>query len=469
MKTETPSREPVCGVDYAWRRMDEPCNLMMINGVLVLERPLAPEDLATLLEERLLPIRRFRQRLVVPRSGRPYWEEDPDFDLAHHLVVSDLPEAASETDLRDAVSALMGAPIDYDRPLWRFHLLRGYRGGSVIMPRLHHCLGDGIALMLVLLSLTDLQPDGDAEGGAENPFRTLFRGVRHDAQRVRELAERVMPEGMRLMLHPGDALRSVGRWVKGAAFTGALGRLTFRRPDPKSALKGQLCDGKRAAWSGPIPVARVKEIQAALGGTMNDVLVTAVAGGLRRYLEHRKGSAVAGGLTFRAAIPVNLRPLELMSELGNQFGLVFLSLPIGIVDPRLRLAEVRRRMRSLRASAEPLVVLRVLSVMGRIPRIFQRAGVSLFGSKATAVLTNVPGPSEPLYLAGKLVQEIFFWVPQAGRLGIGISIFSYNGDVRIGIGTDAGLVPDPERIVAAIDDELDDLLARAESHRAAAG
>jgi len=102
-------------------------------------------------------------------------------------------------------------------------------------------------------------------------------------------------------------------------------------------------------------------------------------------------------------------------------------------------------------------------------RIFQRAGVSLFGSKATAVLTNVPGPSEPLYLAGKLVQEIFFWVPQAGRLGIGISIFSYNGDVRIGIGTDAGLVPDPERIVAAIDDELDDLLARAESHRAAAG
>jgi hypothetical protein len=158
-----------------------------------------------------------------------------------------------------------------------------------------------------------------------------------------------------------------------------------------------------------------------------------------------------------------------MSELGNQFGLVFLSLPIGIVDPRLRLAEVRRRMRSLRASAEPLVVLRVLSVMGRIPRIFQRAGVSLFGSKATAVLTNVPGPSEPLYLAGKLVQEIFFWVPQAGRLGIGISIFSYNGDVRIGIGTDAGLVPDPERIVAAIDDELDDLLARAESHRAAAG
>lgn len=458
MATSAPNREPVSGVDYAWRRMDEPCNLMVINGVLVLDRPLSREELSSLVEERLLPIRRFRQRMVVPRSGRPYWEDDPDFDLDHHVVVSDLPDGASEADLRAAVSSLMGAPIDYDRPLWRFHLLRGYRGGSVLMPRLHHCLGDGIALMLVLLSLTDLQPESEAEGGAENPFRTLFRGVRHDAQRVRELAERVMPEGMRLMLNPGDALRSVGRWVKGAAFTGALGRLALRRPDPRSALKGQLCEGKRAAWSGPIPVERIKRIQAALGGTMNDVLVAAVAGGLRRYLETRQGRELAGGLALRAAVPVNLRPLELMSEMGNQFGLVFLSLPIGIADPHERLAEVRRRMRSLRASAEPLVVLRVLSVMGRVPAVIQRAGVSLFGSKATAVLTNVPGPREPLYMVGKRVREIFFWVPQAGRLGIGISIFSYAGDVRIGIGTDAGLVPDPERIVAAIESEVDHLL-----------
>lgn len=462
--------EPVSPIDYAWLRMDEPCNLMVINGLLVLDQPLAPEELAALVEERLLTIPRFRQRLVVPRGKgrrgrRPYWETDLELDLSYHLAVSDLPAPAGEAELREAVSALMGAPIDYDRPLWRFHLIRGYRGGSVIMPRLHHCLGDGIALMMVLLSLTDLQPEDE---GAENPFRTLFHGVRDDVRRVRELAERVMPEGMRLMLHPGDALRSVGRLVRGAAFTGALGRLALRPPDPKTAFKGQLCAGKRAAWSGPIPVERVREIQAGLGGTMNDILVTAVTGGLRRYLEER-GIAVAGRTAFRAAVPVNLRPLELMSQLGNQFGLVFLTLPIGIADPHERLAEVRRRMRSLRSSAEPLVVLRVLDIMGRIPRALQRAGVSLFGSKATAVLTNVPGPRERLYLSGKSVREIFFWVPQAGRLGIGISIFSYAGDVRIGIGTDAGLVPDPERIVEAIDREIEELLGRAESAASAAG
>lgn len=451
-------------VDYAWLRMDEPCNLMVIHGVLVLDGPVAREDLAALMEERFLTIPRFRQRVVVPEGRgpfgrRPYWEWDADFDLANHLVESALPAPGGEAELREAVSALMGGPVDYSRPLWRFHLLQGYRGGSVIVPRLHHCLGDGIALMLVLLSLADFHPEGEAEGG-ENPFRTLFNGLGHDAGRVRALAERVMPEGMRLMLQPGDALRSVSRWVRGAAFTGALGRLALRIPDKKTVLKGQLCAGKRAAWSGPIPVERVKEIQAGLGGTMNDVLVAAVAGGLRRYLEAR-GSTLGESFGFRAAVPVNLRPLELMSQLGNQFGLVFLTLPVGIADPLERLAEVRRRMRSLRTSAEPLVVQQVLSVMGRIPLALQKVGVSLFGAKATAVLTNVPGPREALYLAGKRIDEIFFWVPQAGRLGIGISIFSYAGAVRIGIGTDAGLVPDPELIVEAIDREVEELLVLA--------
>lgn len=457
-----PAVELVSSVDYAWLRMDEPCNLMMIQGVLALDGSISRDELAGIVEDRFLSIPRFRQRLVVPRRGagrgrRPYWEVDPTFDLAHHLLVSELPAPGGDAELREAISALMGQAPDYDRPLWRFHLIQGFQGGSVIVPRLHHCLGDGIALMLVLLSLTDLE-SVDRAGAPENPFRTLFRGVLEDARQVREAAERVMPEGMRLMLHPADALRSVGAWARGAAFTGALGKLALRKPDPKTALKGQLCAGKRVAWSGPIPVARVRDIQRALGGTINDVLVTAVAGGLRRYLEER-GSPVGARLAFRAAVPVNLRPLEQMSELGNQFGLVFLTLPVGIVDPRERLAAVRRRMRSLRASAEPLVVLRVLAAMGRLPLALQKIGVSLFGAKATAVLTNVPGPREPLFISGRKIREIFFWVPQAGHLGIGISIFSYAGAVRIGIGTDAGLVPDPERIVEAIDRELDQLEA----------
>jgi WS/DGAT/MGAT family acyltransferase len=467
-----PGGEPVSSVDYAWLRMDEPANLMTVNGVLVFDQPLTREELAAVLEERLLAIPRFRDRLVAPRGpngkrrrGRPRWEPDPTFDLRHHLVVSDLPPPGDEAALRDAVSALLGEPLDYDRPLWRFHLFQGYRGGSAVMPTLHHCLGDGIALMMVLFSLTDV---GEGEGRSENPFRTLFAGAGRDLGKVRELAERLMPDGMRLMLHPADALASLGRFLKGAAVTGALGRLALRSSDPKTALKGPLTPGKRVAWSRPIPLAEVKAVGQALGGTVNDVLVTAVAGGLRRYLDGREGAATrkrAGRLAFRAAVPVNVRPLEQMDRLGNQFGLVFLSLPVGILDPVERLAAVRRRMRALRASAEPLVVFGLLRVLGAGPAVFQRAAVRLLAAKTTVVLTNVPGPREVLYMAGKAIRQLFFWVPQAGRVGIGISLLSYAGEVHVGVGTDAGLVPDPERIVETFHQEMEGLKRAAAAAR----
>ena len=469
----TPAERPVPGgetvspVDYAWLRMDEPANLMTVNGVLVFEEPMGREELAAVLEERLLAIPRFRQRLVAPRGpngerrrGRPRWEPDPDFRLERHLVVSDLPAPGDEAALRDAVSALLGEPLDYDRPLWCFHLFQGYRGGSAVMPRLHHCLGDGIALMMVLFSLTDTAGEEGVGERAENPFRALCAGAGRDLARVREAAERLMPDGMRLMLHPADGLARLGRFVKGAAVTGALGRLALRPPDPKTALKGPLGPGKRAAWSRPIPLDEVKAVGRALGGTVNDVLVTAVAGGLRRYLEGRDDAALrrhAGRLAVRAAVPVNVRPLELMDRLGNQFGLVFLPLPLGLPGPVARLAAVRSRMRALRTSAEPLVVFGLLRVLGAWPSIFQRAAVRLLAAKTTVVLTNVPGPRERLYIAGKAIREIFFWVPQAGRVGMGISLMSYAGEVHVGIGTDAGLVPDPERVVECFHQEMEAL------------
>ncbi len=469
-------QEPLSSVDYAWLRMDEPANLMVINGVLVFDRALAPEALRRVLEERFLTIPRFRRRVVFRRRGRPLWQDDPDFDLDRHMVVEQLPQPAGQETLRDAISERLGAPLDPEHPLWCFHLLQGLEdGASVLMCRLHHCLGDGIALMLVLLSLTDLEaagspasPAADGRDGpraaerSENPFRTLFGGGDPDMGRVRELAERVMPEGMRLMLHPAEAFQRTSRWLKGVAMTGSLGRLALRWPDPRTLLKGRLKKGKRAAWSGPVPLADLKEIQGALGGTVNDVLLTAVAGGLRRYLEGR-GQAVRHRLAFRAAVPVNLRPLHLMDRLGNQFGLVFLSLPVGIVEPAARLAAVRRRMRALRSSAEPLVTFGILKLLGLSPNLVQRAVVQLLAAKTTVVMTNVPGPCETLYLGDKPIRELFFWVPQAGKVGLGLSICSYAGQVRLGVGADAGLVPDPEGVVAGFEEEIEALrvLARA--------
>lgn len=454
------SREPLSSVDFAWLRMDDPTNLMHINGVLVLDEPVAFESIRDIIEQRLLAIPRFRSRVVVPRRGKPYWEPDPDFHIANHVGNLALPDPGGDAELREVIERLISEPFDPAHPMWRFEVIQNFRGGTVVMAKLHHCMGDGVALMLVLLSMTDRTPR--IESGARNPFLSLYtrqeqerQGEEHlDLETIRRLAEEIMPEGMKLMLHPAEAFRKVKGWVKGPVATGNLGRLVFRRPDPRTRFKGPLGVAKSVSWSEALPLDEVKAVSKALGATINDVLLSAMTGGLRRYLT-QNGGAPPDSLNFRAAMPVNLRTMENMDQLGNQFGLIFLSLPVGIADPARRLAELKRRSSSLKRSLEPVVVFRILDALGIVPRKVQNLVVSIFATKATAVMTNVPGPKDMLYLAGKPLRDLFFWVPQAGRVGIGISICSYAGRVRLGVGTDTGLVPDPEKIVAGFHEELE--------------
>jgi diacylglycerol O-acyltransferase / wax synthase len=327
-----------------------------------------------------------------------------------------------------------------------------------------------VALMLVLLSLTDLQPAGpptveaqpdapaepeEPEAEGTNPFTDLFRHPMRDLAKIRALADEISPDLMRLLQNPVEAMRRAP-WLTAAGAVAAFGRLVGRLPDPKTPFKGPLGVPKLVAWSDPLQLAEVKSVGRALGGTINDVLVAATTGGLRRYLTRR--AEPPRRLDIRAAMPVNLRPLGRMSELGNHFGLVFLSLPLGIADPLARLTELRRRSSALRRSAEPLVVYGILRALGRIPLALQREVVKIFATKATLVMTNVPGPRQTLYLAGKAIRDIFFWVPQSGRVGLGVSILSYNGTVRLGVGTDAGLVPDPQAIVEGFHEEFDEMV-----------
>lgn len=499
---EGPTRERVPSVDLAWRRMDSADNLTVINGVLWFDGTLDEERFKRTLEERFLVIPRFCQKLV-HNGTRGHWEPDPDFDLDYHVCREDLGAGAEDAEnpeqdldqerlLRQRVSELMSRPLDPDRPLWRFYLLDGYRGGSALLARVHHCIGDGLALMMVLLSLTDLQPDpkkareGDegaegAEGdGAEtreadtgepeeNPLTALFyraregfrervEDTREHLERARERVEEVLPEAMKLLLKPAEMLASTSRWLKGLGSVQALGRLTFKGRDSKGPLKGPLGEEKRVAWSRGVPVDRIQRLRDGLGGSLNDVLITAMTGGLRRYLEHR-GKA-PDGVSLRALVPVSIRPLEEMSNLGNRFGLVLLTLPVDVADPLERLAELRRRFRKLHRSMEPVVAYKILSAMGQSPAGLQRLVMRFFTAKATAVMTSVPGPKQVLYLAGHALRGMMFWVPHPGALGLGISILSYAGEVRLGVAVDAGLVPDPERIVEGFHQELDELERR---------
>lgn len=455
--------DPLLPVDHAWLRMDDPTNLMIINGVLVLPEPVGLDRIRALLRERLLSIERFRQRVVM-RDGSPFWEAAPGFDLDAHLFETALPAPGRDEELRQEINELMSRPFDPLRPLWSFHLFQNYRGGSVLLARLHHCIGDGMALLLVLLSLTDVTrgPEVGPEMPEEclgNPFVGLLNKPPLGIEAARQLAERIMPDGIRLLQQTARAFASMNPFATGILSTGALARLVARLPDPKTLYKGPLGIPKRVAWSERVSVAEVKEIGSALGGTINDVLLSAMTGGLRRYMD-RRGER-AEGINFRAAMPVNLRPLERMAELGNQFGLIFLSLPIGAGDAVSRLRELRRRAQALKRSVEPIVVYAILKLLGVVPYPVQKLVVKIFAAKTTAVMTNVPGPREVLYLAGQPIEEIFFWVPQSGRVSLGISIFSYAGNVRLGVGTDAGLVPDPEVIIQGFHEELDELRRQA--------
>lgn len=455
MPTETTGHQPLDAVDRAWLRMDEPDNRMVITGLMFFEQM----DLATLrqvLVKRLLRVRRFRQRLDRGMESGSNWVDDPHFDIDRHLTPMALPAPGGEQALQQVVGELMAEALPLDRPLWRFALVEGYKGGSVMVSRLHHAIGDGVGLMMVLLSLTDL----DAESGAGGPQRSPFAALLDPDPAIRteaaEQAAHVMPEVVALMRRMDGEVSFGKRALLGLGMTGALARLTARLPDPKTPYKGPLGVQKLVRWSRPVALADVKAIKERVGGTVNDVLVSAMTGALRRYLEHR--GTEADGLAIRAVVPVSLRKLDELADIGNRFGMMFLPLPIGHDDRESRHIEVRKRMSALKRSLEAPVVLGFLRAMGRMPLRMQKWVELLFGMKATAVLSNVPGPRRTLYLGGQRIGDLLFWVPQSGRVGLGISILSYNDRVRLGLAVDEGLIPDPDVIVDAFHAEIDALI-----------
>ena len=456
-------REPFSCVDAVWLKMEQPTNLMMINGVFTLAEPVSVQDLKALITERLVNrYERFSQVAERPLTalGYPHWRRDPTFDISAHIRRIGLPGQADELALQEMISDLMSAPLDYSKPLWQVHLVENYRGGSAVICRLHHCIGDGVALVRVLLSLTDEQQNANwserpsREVELEQSWGTL--GVIEPAVRaVQEgiqLAERVMEESYKTLADPRRALALAQLGLSSAEL---LGRLAAMPADPPTSLRGAIGVRKCAAWSQPIPLADIKRIRYGSGGTVNDIILCVVTGALRRYLVSR-GDQV-DGLTLRAVVPVNLRPLEKEIKLGNHFGLVHLPLPIGIKAPGERLAELRRQMSMIKSTPEPALTWAGLGVLGLLPVPILRQMMQLLSSKSSGVMTNVPGPRKPLFIAGRKVDSIMYWVPQSGSLGLGVSILSYAGDVRIGIMTDAKIEPNPSQIIQAFAAELDEL------------
>jgi WS/DGAT/MGAT family acyltransferase len=451
-----PKSELFSSVDAAWLHMDKPANMALIVGVMMFDAPLNVKRLKATLEHRLLPFfPRFAQRVREPRLGLglPQWEAVRDFDLDQHVQRVELPAPGDEAALQMLAGEIMSRPLDRSKPLWQMYVVERYGAGSALISCIHHCVADGLALVQVLLSLTDTDPKAPwpkapapAERRRQRPWLTrLLAQTVKAVDQTRAAAENIAHEGMEALTHP---FQTAERLAMGASFGLALGKLTLLSPDKKTVIKGQCGVPKRAAWSAPLPLTEVKAVAHAFEGTVNDVLLAAAVGGLRRYLEGREQPV--DGLNVRALVPVNLRPPEKLDELGNKFGLVLLSLPVGVRDPLRRIRALKKRMDAIKDTPEAFVAFNILGAMGLTPAQIEELIVKFFASKASAVMTNVPGPREVLYFAGRPIRGIMFWVPQPGNLALGVSLLSYAGEVRVGVATDEGLLPDPQTIVAGV-------------------
>jgi diacylglycerol O-acyltransferase / wax synthase len=424
------------GADSSWWHMEEPTNQMAITAVMVLDRPLDGDRLRGLLERRLLAYDRFHQRVVEPPAGigRPRWVDVEGLSLDDHLLRTRLPEPGGKAELQALVGHDMSTPLDPERPLWRITYVDGYAGGSALVTRVHHCIADGLALIRLLLNLED-EGSGLADCYAAPPAVAAIRaggGIGRGAGSV------------------------VGSAVgMGARVVGSLGQLAGMRPDPRGLLRCPLGGEKRAAWSTPLDLGELRRSAKAVGATLNDLIVSTVAGGIGSFLrEHGEGA----GRQLRAVIPVNLRREEEQDTLGNRFGLVFAPLPVWVPDPVERLREVRRTMDRLKRSPQAGVVFGLLELFGRTPRRALDAAVVFLGTKASLVLTNVPGPRQRIRFCGGEVVEMIAWVPQSARLALGVSALTYADDLRLGIAADTRLLPDPGRLVTACESAAEQLL-----------
>ncbi len=462
--------ERMSKVDTAWLRMDSASNLMMIVGVWVIKPGIRYEDLAQRLEERLLKYPRFVQCAVEDAAGAT-WVKDPDFDIANHLVLETLPRkpAGREQEaLQDRLANLCMEPLNPAHPLWQFHLVQNYKGGSALMVRIHHCIADGIALISVTQSLVD--------GGAPPPQRTAREARREGLEGAEDWIAHALlkpltkmtvkalgaagegaTRSMGLLLDPqGGVEKGVANSIDMAKVAyqavSDLAALALMPDDSPTRLKGIPGRTKRVAWCPPLPLAEVKAVGKALNCSINDVLLSCVAGAIGEYLKGH-GEAIAGK-EIRAMVPVNLRALDQAYKLGNQFGLAPLVLPVGMENPVERVYEVRRRMGGLKGSMQPLLAFGLLAVAGLLIKPAQDAMLNLFSKKTTAVMTNVPGPATKLKICGSTIEESLFWVPQSGSVGLGVSILSYGGGVQFGVVSDATLCPDPQTIIDLFEPEF---------------
>jgi diacylglycerol O-acyltransferase / wax synthase len=483
--------------DLTWLLMDRPHNLMHVNGLIGFDELPDPDIFAAHVMDRMVRKYRVLSQVPVERDGEWYWEDDPEFDIAHHVrrVVLD---DGTEDSVRRYVSGEFARPFTPGRPLWEMQLVSGppQEGpGGYLYSRFHHGLGDGIRLVQMLIGSCDpvevkgalparVGRDGEHHHPFERVLHVLETSVTDTLDFVGHAGEAVARAGRTLVTttnplglahHVEDALDLARHPIKLVdALTGIasvdneltnswreITRMLFSDGHEAEAWSGSPGIEKSVAWVEGFPLERLRASAKTLGGTLNDVLVAAVSLALTDYLTER-GVEDVSDLSWM--MPVSLRPIDgtLPARLGNHFVVVMLSMPLGIEDPRDLVREVSLRTARLKHSAEPFAAFGFQRLIAESPQAIARRVTEYFAGKTIGLLSNVPGPRAPLSMAGVSVRSILGWVPTSGDQPLGICLFSYDGTVNIGVATDARMIPDSLHLAELVESKLDALAAVAD-------
>jgi diacylglycerol O-acyltransferase / wax synthase len=463
--------EPLSPLDESFLHLETEFSQMHIASVAIFEGPPPPyEDMLGLVEAKLGLVPRYRQKVrFVPLAlGRPCWVDDPHFHLQYHVRHTALPSPGSEEQLRNLVGRVMAQRLDRARPLWEMWIAEGLAEGRwALLSKAHHCLVDGIAGSDLLEVVLDRERDPEPPPVDDWEPKPEPSGVELLGRGLLELANPA--ELARSLESAARAPRTYAAHARDAIEGLASMRGLIRRTPPFS-INGPLGPHRRWAWA-RTRLSDVKTVRTALGGTVNDVVLTLVSGGFRDLLLSR-GEDVDDRV-LRSLVPVSVRASDARGTPDNRVSALFAELPIGIEDPLERLEAIRLQMKDLKESKGAVAGEALTSLSGFAPPMLlalgERVAAHVGQRNVNTVTTNVPGPQYPLYAAGRRMLEAFPYVPLAGNVRVGVAIFSYDGGLNYGVTGDYDTAPDLDVLCSGIEDGLRELLRLAGETAAAEG
>lgn len=413
------------------------------------------ERIRTLSEPALRHSARFRQRLErIPLSGHPVWVDDPRFNLDYHIRHTSLPQPGDLRQLKRLAGRIFSQKLDPERPLWEMWLVEGLEDGRfAVITKIHHCMIDGVAGVDLLAAFMQRSADEAIEiptgRWLPRPAPTPAGLIARELARRAALPWQAVGAGVRALASPRRALSEASEALEAVAE--ALGRgLATTSPTPFNVAVGP---HRRFDWT-RMDLGAVKSVKKQLGGKVNDVVLAVVSGALRKFLERR--GVDPAGLDFRAMLPVDIRSADQHGKLGNRICFLMASLPVNEKDPARRMARVIETTKQLKAS-------RIVKGTELVEQISDWtsgtlfAGLSQLSSQTRSynvIVTNVPGPQFPVFMAGAHMEEIYPLVPLFSNQALGIAVFSYDGSLFWGFHGDWDALPDLHDLVELVQREF---------------